>query len=77
MFSSEKVTHSINCPEMSRYYLDIDLREDSLRITGVLLIVLILGVLASLSKIPVGSFMTVVTFIVGYLVGRIRGRGRS
>jgi len=58
----------------SRYYLDIDPHEDALRITALLVIVLTLGVLVALDKLPAESFIAIVTLIVGYLVGRIRGR---
>jgi len=54
--------------------LDIDPHEDAFRIIALLIIVLILGVLVALDKLPVESFMAVILLIVGYLVGRVRGR---
>jgi len=59
---------------MSRFYLDIDPHEDALRIVAMLIIVLILGTLVALGKMPVESFVAIVTLIVGYLCGRVRGR---
>jgi len=59
---------------MSRFYLDIDPHEDAFRIAAMLFIVLILGVLVALDKMPVESFVAIVTLIVGYLCGRVRGR---
>jgi len=59
---------------MSHFYLDIDPHEDALRIAAMLFIVLILGVLVALDKMPVESFVAIVTLIVGYLCGRVRGR---
>jgi len=59
---------------MSRFYLDIDPHEDALRIVAMLFIILILGVLVALDKMPVESFVAIVTLIVGYLCGRVRGR---
>jgi len=57
-----------------RYYLDIDPHEDIVRIAAMLIIVLILGVLVALDKMPVESFVAVVMIVIGYLAGRIRGR---
>jgi len=59
---------------MSRFYLDIDPHDDALRIVAMLFIILILGVLVALDKMPVESFVAIVTLIVGYLCGRVRGR---
>jgi len=59
---------------LSRFYLDIDPHEDALRIAAMLIIVLILGVLVALDKMPVESFIAVVMIVIGYLAGRVRGR---
>jgi len=62
---------------LPRLYLDIDPHEDALRIAAMLVIVLMLGVLVALDKLPVEFFASIVTLIVGYLCGRVRGRGSS
>jgi len=59
---------------LSRFYLDIDPHEDAFRIIALLIIVLILGVLVALDKMPVESFVAVVMIVVGFLAGRVRGR---
>jgi len=59
---------------MAKYFLDIPLKnpEERGRFFLLALIIIVMGVLVYAEKISVELFSSVITLIVGFLVGRVR-----
>jgi len=57
-----------------RYYLDLDPHEDLFRIIGLLIIELLLAFLVYKGSITAEQFMAITSLIVGYFIGRVKGK---